>query len=369
MKILYWSQQFPPYIGGVEVLGSHFLPALAARGHEPIVVTSHGALDLPDEDEWQGVPVHRLPFAAALEAHDPGAVARTIAAVGALKRRLGPDLVHVNVSDASAFFHLRTARHHPCPSVVSVRVGVGRDGEATTDSLLHGLLESADRVTGVSAATLAEAVAVCPEIEDRARVIHNGLPDPGIAPTPLSVDPPVLVAAGRLVRDKGFDVAVRALARIRARGCAAVLRIAGDGPERGALEALAAEEGVADAVAFLGWIDPPDLPRVLGEASVVLMPSRWREAFGLVALQAAQMGRPVVATRVGGLPEVVAEGETGLLVDRDDVDGLTAASLALLADAAQARELGDAARVRAEDRFGFERYVDEHESLYRELVG
>lgn len=367
MKVLYWTQQFHPYIGGVEVLGASFLPALVARGHEPVVVTSHGALDLPDEDEWRGVAIHRLPFASVLASREAGPVAEALAAVARLKRRLRPDLVHVNVSDPSAWFHLRTIRVWPCPSVVSVRVSVGRAGGA--NSLLADLLRSADRVTGASAAALADAIAACPEIEDRAVVIPNGLPRPAVEPAPLSVDPLVLVAAGRLVVDKGFDVAVRALAPIRARRPDAVLRIAGDGPERAALEALATSLGVADGVEFLGWVEPSEIAALLADASVVVMPSRWQEAFGLVALQAAQVGRPVVATRVGGLLDVVTHGVTGLLVENEDDVALAAAVLALADEPRRAERMGAAGRRRATACFDFDRYVEDHVALYTDLLG
>jgi glycogen(starch) synthase len=363
VKLLVWLPQFHPYVGGVEVLASHLLPALVERGHEPVVVTSHGALDLPDDDEWEGIAVHRRPFTQALAGGRAEEVVALVAEVAALKRRLAPDLVEVNVTDASPFFHLRTLAAHPCPSVVAPRVTVGGAGPAP---LLAALLRSADAVTGVSEAALAATVAVCPEIADRAHVILNALPDPGVDVPPPAA--PVLVAAGRLVGDKGFDVAIRALAALRAAQPDAVLRIAGDGPARPELEALAADLGVADAVELLGWVSPERLPEVLAAARVVVMPSRWEEAFGLVALQAAQVGRPVVATRVGGLPEVVADGETGTLVPVDDVDAMAGAVLDLLADPAAASRRGAVGRERARTLFAFDRYVDDHLALYEGLL-
>jgi len=369
VKLLYWVPQFHPYVGGVEVLASHFLPALVERGHEPVVITSHGGLDLPDDDEWRGVTIHRRPFPAALASGRADEVVALVAEVAGLKRRLAPDLVHVNVSDASPFFHLRTSTAHPCPSVVSLRVTVSGGGPG---SLLADLLASADAVTGVSAAALAAAVDVCPEIARRSRVILNALPEPTRYAARVDEAPkgaPVLVGAGRLVADKGFDIALRALALVRAEHPGVVLRLAGDGPARPDLEALADELGVADAVELLGWVAPDRLPEVLAGASVVVLPSRWDEAFGLVALQAMQVGRPVVAAAVGGLPEVVDDGHTGLLVPKEDPEGLATAVLSLLDDPGAARRLGVAGRQRARDRFGFDRYVDEHEALYRELVG
>jgi len=365
VKLLYWVQQFHPYVGGVEVLAAHFLSALVERGHEPVVITSHGALDLPDDDEWRGIAIHRRPFAAALASGRADDVMALVAEVAGLKRHLAPDLVHVNVTDASPFFHLRTLTAHQSPSVVSPRVTVGGGGPT---SLLTDLLRSADAVTSVSAAALAAAVAVCPEIADRSRVILNALPEPVLAGVGAPPAEPVLAGAGRLVGDKGFDVAIRALAIVRQEHPTAVLRLAGDGPARPDLEALADELGVADAVDLVGWVTPGDLPAFLAAATAVVMPSRWEEAFGLVALQAAQVGRPVVASRVGGLPEVVEDGVTGTLVPVEDADALARAVLDLLADPAEAARRGDAGRERARTDFAFDRYVDEYLGLYGELV-
>jgi glycogen(starch) synthase len=364
VKLLYWVPQFHPYIGGIEVLSGHYLQALVRAGHEPVVVTSHGALDLPDEDEWNGVRIHRLPFASALASGDAEQVVDVVARVRRLKATLRPDLVDLNVSDASGFFHLRTLSAHPCPSVVSLRVTV-LDGAA--GPLLGDLLRSADAVTGVSEASLRAVLAACPEAEPKARVILNALPPVDVRG--LVAQPTVLVAAGRLVEDKGFDVAIRALAEVRQVHPTAVLRLAGDGPARADLERLAAELGVADAVELLGWVTPERLPAVLAEAAVVLMPSRWEEAFGLVALQGMQVGRPVVASAVGGLPEVVEDGVTGHLVPPEDPGALADAVAGLLEDPERAERLGAAGRARAESDFGFDRYVDEHLALYEELIG
>lgn len=365
MKLLYWVPQFHPYLGGVEVLAGHFLAALLERGHEPVVLTSHGALDLPDDDEWCGIAIHRRPFTAALAGGRADEVVALVAEVAALKRRLAPDLVHVNVTDASPFFHLRTLRAHPSPSVVSPRVTVAGGGPT---SLLADLLASADAVTSVSAAALTAAVAVCPAVASRSRVILNALPEPDRAGLGAPPNEPVLAGAGRLVGDKGFDVAIRALALVHREHPTTVLRLAGDGPARPELEALAAELGVTHALDFVGWVAPDELPAFLATATVVVMPSRWEEAFGLVALQAAQAGRPVVASRVGGLPEVVEDGVTGTLVPAEDSDALARAVLDLLEDPAEARRRGDAGRLRARTDFAFDRYVTAHLALYEELL-
>ncbi len=368
VKILYWTQLFHPYIGGVEVLGVEYVRALRSRGHEVAIVTSHGSLDLPDEDVIAGVPVHRFRLAEALERRDPRAILAAERRLGALKGAFAPDVVHLQLTDASVFFHLRTAEARPARTVVAIRVSLP-DGRPAASSVLGQALRGADWVTANSSAVLDHARRLIPEIRERSSLIYNGLPMPSIAPAPLPLEPPTLLCLGRVVDDKGFDLAIRALADIRRRVPATRLVVAGDGPARAALSGEAAALGLADAVEFTGWVRPEGVPSLLNRATVVIVPSRWQEAFGLVALQAAQMARPVVATDVGGLPEVVLDGSTGLIVPAESPAAIAGAVSALLEDPARARALGLAARARAERTFGFGPFVRAHERLYARVTG
>lgn len=146
--------------------------------------------------------------------------------------------------------------------------------------------------------------------------------------------------AGRLSHEKGVDVLIDSLA-----GSRLELRIAGDGPQRGALERLARDRGVP--AVFLGHLAPDRLAAELEAARVVAVPSTWPENCPLIVLEAMAAGRPVVATGVGGLPELVADGETGLLVRPGDPTSLAGALTRLTADRNLARDLGAAGRRRA----------------------
>lgn len=145
------------------------------------------------------------------------------------------------------------------------------------------------------------------------------------------------------------------------------LTIASDGPERATLERQAAELGLADAVHFQGWVEFDRMAWLLNSATVILVPSRAPEGFGLVALEAALMARPVVATRSGALPEVVEDGETGLLVEKDDPRAMADAISTLLAHPDRAARMGEAGRRRARALFGLEHHIDSFDALYREL--
>lgn len=368
LRILYWTELHWPHVGGVEMLAVPFLAALRERGHEPLVVTGLGSLDLPAVDEHQGTPIHRFPFAAALEGRDPGAIARILRQVADLERAFRPDVVHVNVTDPSPFFHLRAARTLP-PAPLLAALHVAPDvRSAGSGTLLGELLGRAGWVTANSHAVLDDIRALAPGIAGRSSVIHNGLDPPPGEPRPEPEGPPVVVGLGRLVDDKGFDVAVEALARLRRHHPDARLVLAGDGPARAELLALAQRLGLEDAVELVGWVAPDDVPAFLAQATVVVVPSRWREAFGLVALQAALADRAVVASAVGGLPEVVEDGVTGWLVPKEDPEALADALARALDDPVARQAAGRRARARAVERFGFGRYVAGYARLYRQLT-
>lgn len=189
----------------------------------------------------------------------------------------------------------------------------------------------------------------------RTRVVHNGVREPAAtAPRtgPVAGRPRSLVVVGRLSAIKGQDTALRATALVRQAGFDVTLTLVGDcypgyeAVEVG-LRALAVEQGVDGVTDFTGFRDPT--PHVAA-ADVVLVPSRV-ESFGLVAVEALLLGRPVVASRIGGLPEVVRDGETGLLVAPDDPQALADAVVRLLGDPELATALGTTGRADARARF------------------
>lgn len=367
MRVLYWSELFWPHIGGVEVLSSQFIPAMRDRGHEFAVATSHTGRDLPDREEWQGVPIHRFPFRQAIADGDLHAIARATRGVAALKREFRPELVHVRMADPSVFFHLRTRDAHSCPLLVSVTVPPP-EGGGGPDTLLDSVISSAAWVTVNSEALLDDLLRLAPEARGRASVIHPAQVTPAVEPAPLPLEPPTILCLGRVVGDKGFDLALAAFARVRQAFETARLVIAGDGPARPELEAEARDLGLGDTVSFPGWVVPERVPDLINEATIVAIPSRWREAFCLVAVEAALMERPVVATAVGGLGESVADGETGLLVPLEDVEALADALLSLLRDPDRAAAMGRAGRARTMREFDHDAHIDAYADVYARLA-
>jgi glycosyltransferase involved in cell wall biosynthesis len=198
--------------------------------------------------------------------------------------------------------------------------------------------------------------------------VRYGLPTPG---PPPARDPGStagrLLAVGRLVPQKGFDVLVDAMPEIRRRHPRAHLAIAGDGPGRDALARRIDARGLGAAVELLGQRD--DIRRLMRDADVLVHPARW-EGFGLVLLEAMREALPIVATGVSAIPEVVADGVSGVLVEPDDPRALAAAVVRVLDDPGHAQRLGAAGFDRLVEQFSPDRMARETAAVYeRALTG
>jgi glycosyltransferase involved in cell wall biosynthesis len=177
--------------------------------------------------------------------------------------------------------------------------------------------------------------------------LRAAAPPRGEARARLGLDPDafIVVALGRLVPIKGFDLLARALPALIAQIPSARVLLVGDGAERAHLGAIAASMGVAERLRMTG--ETTDVASYLAAADVVAVPSR-NEGMGRVIVEAMALGLPVVATTVGGIPDVVTDGECGRLVEPEDVDALAAALIELGRDPALRRKLSEAAVRRAE---------------------
>jgi glycogen synthase len=366
MRVVLWSESFWPNIGGVEVFNARLLLAMRGRGHECIVVTRHDSPDLPSEDQHEGVPVYRFPLWSALMSRDIDQLVTVRRQVADLKRAFAPDLIHIHgFGPTCSLFHLETTKAYPTSLLVTL-ANDERPEFAVKRELMVRLLRSANWVNGVSTETLRQARQMVPEITPRSSVIYYGLDVPPLLPTPLLFAAPRLLCLGRLVPQKGLDLALSALASLIDRFPGAQMVIAGDGPEQSKLKQQITELGLTGRVERVGWVAPDQVPALINTATMVVMPSRW-EGLPLVALQASVMARPIVATRVGGLPEVVVHQKTGLVVEPEDCAGLAEAVAFLLEHPEVAVQMGQAGRRRVQEVFGWQRCIDDYDALYKKL--
>jgi len=180
----------------------------------------------------------------------------------------------------------------------------------------------------------------------------------------IKTDERAVVAAAYLVAGKGMRDLVAASPALLREHSNAVFVIVGDGPELEPLRALARELGVSERFRFPGLRS--DVNRFMGLADVVVVPSVYRDTAPLAVVEAMASGRPVIGTRVGGIPELIADGETGILVDPQAPQQLASALIGLLADSQLARAMGAAGRQRAERLFSADRWINETIAFYQE---
>jgi len=341
-RVLVLTPDFPPERGGVQTL-VHRVAAGWSR-LEPIVVAP-AAPGATRFDAGQPFDVHRVRLPRFL-----------------------PRAGQVAVFDASAFAYglalrpssILSAHVVTSPAAVSAARVVG----ATWVQYLHGkeivrrprltrfAMAHADAVVAVSRYTERMAAAAGADAR-RLHRIPPGVDLPTGVPAHRNGGPPTIAVVARLADEyKGHDVLLGALGRLRHSLPAVKLIVIGDGPLLSRYEALAAELGIAAAVDFVGAVDDDERDRLLDRATVFAMPSRLAadgsgEGFGIVYLEAASRGLPIVAGNVAGARDAVVNGETGLLVDPTDEVAVAAALEQLLTDRDRASALGAAGAARA----------------------
>jgi glycogen(starch) synthase len=369
MKILYWTPLFWPEIGGIETASAGLLQGLSKKNCEFMVFTSHGRKKLKDESNYKGIPVNRFPIATALIKRDIGQIKYIINKAIDIKDRFMPDLVHVNFGGPApvSYMHIKTNVTAQTPYILSLHNSV-KGMDSSNDTILGEMFRSCSWITTCSESMTRDARQVMPDISDKLSTIYYGLEMPKINPAPLHFTKPHILCIGRLVEEKGFDLALKAFSLIKDRYPKMRMTIAGDGPALPSLKEQALRLDIRNRIKFTGSIPRRLVPQLINQAVIVAVPSRWREAFGLVALEAAQMGRPVIAASVGGLKEVVAHTETGLLVEKENPKALAKAIVYLLENREEAAQMGLASHRKAQGFFSLNRYVQSYLEIYEKVV-
>jgi glycosyltransferase involved in cell wall biosynthesis len=347
-------------VAGISGSENHLLlllPGLRDRGYDVRFVMLHedepGALDFERRLTASGVPVTsiRLPWAV-----DPRALRRLVAAI----RRHRPAIVHTHLVHAD-FLGLGAARICRVPVLMSTKHGFNHFRERRPFALADRTIgRLADPHIAISEGLARYLVEVEDFGEDEFTVVHYGI-EAGPEPPPCDLDVPRLLCVGRLVPIKGHEVLLRAFAQARDALPDLELQLAGSGELEGDLRRRVEELGLGGAVDFLGLVSP--IEPLIEAAPIVVVPSLG-EGFGMVALEAMERGRAVIASDVGGLPEIVVDGETGLIVPRADEDRLARAITELASDLPRAAAMGQAGRRRTLSAFPQTRCTEQTAALY-----
>jgi glycosyltransferase involved in cell wall biosynthesis len=328
-----------------------------AQGHEVHVITFRPA-------EIEGARVHYIDGWERL-----GKLRYLIHAgrVARLVRELEPDVVHALHLTSYGFLAARAGVH---PSVISVWGTDVLEAPSLTPFhrwLTRYALARVDRVTATGM-RLAEATLRYMPPDADVDVIPYGVDLDRFQPQPRPPSDHLVVGSvGRLAPEKGLKYLLQAIAVVEQQLPNVRLLLTGDGPERRSLERLATRLGLPDRVEFTGELPHDQVPQVLARMDVFAMPSTW-EGFGVAALEAAALELPVVASNVHGIPDVVDDGVTGILVPPKDVHALSRALLRLLRDPDERHRMGSAGRQMVAARYSWADNARQMESLYSVLT-
>jgi glycogen(starch) synthase len=374
-RIVLFPSAFHPSLGGVEELTGQLALQFIRKGFEVLIVTNRWPRNLPDSEKWRGISLMRVPFRLP----ESGWKSRLSSLF--TRRRVGcelvrqvskfkADLIHVQCVSSNGWYAAKVAAQLGVPCVVTAQ------GELTMDAtglyqtsplynrMLRAVVGLAGRVTGCSAATLRELEVFWGRpFGMLGTVVHNGVGLEAFDSGPSWVHPvPYFLGIGRLVPQKGFAQLIQAYAMSGI--VDADLILAGDGPEMERLLSLRADLGLANRVHFVGRAGRRAVHSLMRGATGVVVPSLL-EPFGIVSLEAMAAGKPLLASNVGGIPEVVPDGAGVQLVPPADVQalarGLHWLGKGLHGDCAEALR-------RHAMRFVWPRIAERYLTVYREAL-
>jgi len=382
--VLHVSWEYPPHlIGGLGRAVTYTTRGLARRRR--VTVLTLGLPGQVRDESWDGLSVYRVdPF----RLRSTGLVSwvylfnflmleKALCSVGR------PSLIHIHDWLAA-------------PAGVSLkhlwRVPLVLTVHATEYGRSHGALSTpmqqqihywewratyeAWKITVCSHSMRSEVAAAFSTPSDKIAVIPNGVDlgevdgvavEPGARERYALPWEKIICFAGRHVHDKGVDILVLAARRVLEQRSSAKFVVAGDGPARFTYMEMAARLGLGAKIQFIGRVPDEELFRLFKLSHAVVVPSRY-EPFGIVALEAMAAGKPVIASSVGGLSEIVVHGETGLLVPPEDPEALAGAVVWLLDHEEEAVRMGINGRRRVEQLYRWDTVVKHLESLYNRVL-
>lgn len=375
--IAIFASAFYPSLGGVEELVRQLAHAYRKRGVKAIVFTNRWPRGLPRHEVYEGIEIYRLPMRfpqGSTKANLTYRLSRNaiLREIVTILRRNNTQVLHVQCVSSNGYYALEASRALNLPLVVTTQ------GERTMDAdrifeksqflnhTLRLLLNEADHITACSQDTLEdlEEYRGTP-FGPRGQVVYNGIElDDFKNATPFVHPRPYVLGIGRLVPQKGFDVLLKAFARAQLPNTDLIL--AGDGSENQALRQLSAELALGDRVVFWGRADRATAPQLFKGCAFFVLPSR-HEPFGIVNIEAMAAGKAVIATRVGGVPEIVTHGQNGLLVPSGDVASLAKTMQELSADAALKERLA-ACGYRQVEQFSWSTIAGQYLQIYEDVL-
>ncbi len=365
LQIVHWVRYYLPHAGGVETTVGLLASEQARNGHEVSVICVFGGNNSSDSELIDGVAVHRMSINEALIAAD---LPKFQAMLHTLRPLFNDQSVcHFHHTGAELIAHRLV--HPQCHSSV-----LTFHSDDAVDSLQTSSPPAGDIARRANLVAVSDHVAryatsrdstTDPSgiLRDRTVTVVHGVTPTAVKKWTEPANPNQVAIVSRLTHGKGIDQAILAFANVKTQCPDATLVIAGGGEQGNDLLTLVHDNGLDDAVQFLGPQSRSVADQLMLDSLVVLVPSRV-EALSMTALEAAATGRPVIATRVGGLPEVVVHNRTGIVVDPGDHNALADAMVDLLTTPQRAAHLGKQALADATAKPNIGNWADLYTQIY-----
>jgi glycosyltransferase involved in cell wall biosynthesis len=384
LRVVFLAHAFPRWAG--DPTGGFLLRLASALAAEEVRVAAVAPMaeELAPAERLDGIPVRRYRYAPARaqrlayagemhrRAASPGgalALAGLLGAGALAARRVGrrADLVHAHWWFPAGVQALAARTGLPLVTTLHGTDARLAQSRPAARAACARVLRASARVTAVSGWLATQAAGFAPDLAGRVAVAPMPVDDLAFSPGPADLPRDELLFVGRLDRQKGAEVAVRALAGMNGPAADLPLRVVGTGPEAAALRRLAGELGVAGRVRWEGQLPQAELADRYRRAATLVVPGR-DEGLGLVAVEGQLSGAPVVAAASGGLLDVVADGRTGRTFPPGQPEALARAVEAVLADPAGTARMAAEARKRAAARFGPAGAAKAYAAIYSEAL-
>jgi len=374
MKIVLFPSSYPPVGGGVQEVAFRLAKEFEKKGHDVTVITQRYPRRLKRTETIEGIRVNRIlfpnlvPSGFGISIWVKYALGLILAPFSFLRllwllKREKPEAVYVHFVGIGSLYLLASRPFVNFRLIVTLH-GDDVEGLPFRNRFNRWLLEkvctSADFITACSTDLLKKGREICPLIRQKSMAIHNGLNLEDYQEIKrFEHRVPYIFAAGRFEQKKGFDVVIKAFRLLREKGCGHDLVIAGDGPELENCMRLAERLAIPysppgeralhgrQSIAFWGWATREMMRSLLAGSQLLVVPSR-REPFGLVVLEGLASGTAVVASNVGGIPEILSNG-CGLLVPPGDEVVLAEAMERVVRDKDMRETMVTAGKKRAQD--------------------
>lgn len=376
MKVVIITNVYLPLIGGVEFVVYHLSRILKNRNCEVNIITSHPKPNLPTVETVDGVKVYRT-YLGAPGSSLKSSVYFVLSFFPSFFRLIKiiktekPDIINLHFSDSAALYVLLLKKFFNIPVVVSVH---GNDIQKFPKEsyvyrwLTVNLLKKADFVTACSKSLLEDTIKLESSVRSKSIPTGNGI---DISEFDLKdiykAERPYIFSFGRLEHKKGFDVLINSFKIISNKFSDYDLIIAGDGAKKDELRNLINKLSLNKQVKLMGMLPRREILSLLNGCEVFVCPSRI-EPFGIVNLEAMAAQKPVIASRVDGVPEIIEDGVNGILVESENVNQLADVISNLLINEDLRNKLSINGRKMVEEKYSWEVVGERYFDLFKKII-